>query len=185
MVSHKAGWLSGLLISPTNKWRMERDTLNRWTRQRTSTQADRHLLPLELHHSAGGVDAPKEGGRRVVLIVHGHGEGHHHLLLERAHAHCARGHQLVLLPALSVQGPARAHLQAVSRTAEGLTLTCAPSRPGTPCVILAWGKPEVPSSGAQQEWWQGRGSEGWTQVQGPGLPLRGYAEGHSAPSNLR
>lgn len=38
-------------------------------------------------------------------------------------------------------------------------------------MILAWGKPELPSSGAQQEWWQGRGSEGWTQVEGPGLLL--------------
>lgn len=91
------------------------------TRKRRGT----HLLPLELHDGAGSVHAVQEGGRRVVLVVHGHGEGHQDLLLARARAHRAGGHQLILLPALAVQGPPGAHLQAVGGAAEGQVLTCA------------------------------------------------------------
>lgn len=100
-------------------------TANRGTGQTDKqTRLWTNLLPLKLHHSTGSVHTSGEGGCRVVLVVHGHREGHGHLLFVGTGAHAALGLQHILLLKLPVQGPAGAHLQGVWVAAEGQTLLC-------------------------------------------------------------
>lgn len=119
---HVTGWLVDSSIN--YRWGQ---TPNRHRIRQTGNQMQlwTNLLPLKLHHSTGSAHTSGEGGRRVVLIVHCHREGHSHLLFVGTRAYYyALSLQRILLPKLPIQRPASAHLQAVWVTTEGQTVPC-------------------------------------------------------------